>query len=1021
MAGTEDEREYLLDLAAPPLPARCRTGPTKKNMPRSSSPVRDEETPHRRRRKEKEHDRESTSSREKDKERQRRSESKLSGLGAEEGEKKKVRKHRRRSKSREGGVRERDSHLSSTATRERREGKEREKEKEKKVSMVVPEMERRVSTSGEAPKKSSYPTFSKAHSREAVGSREDVGNTKGTPFTPEATEISGMEKEKEARPKSTPAPTRAPPSPPLTAESPARSGSRGSLRKAAEEVKNEIKDGRRSTEVPAKGTAGNSAKNSRSNLSLRKDARLGDSEVSSMPGAFPEDERKSTPTSGYRRTVSTGSQPASIISQTTNSEHSEHSERTNTDSDATSIAPGQKRPERPRVKTNNDASPPSVTDSQPKTPTPLEQTFPTHHKQPTKTPIIDVAGANAYTSNHFGGLDPKTPMTAMPLPMNMSMPPPPPPPPMPPPPPTQGTPTVPRVDYLLKNGGLGTLIPRRLVPQQPVQAYNMYQSPAIGSIAPIEEYAKIFGSLHKRLDDYLHVLRSSGSMAVATGYKSVARRLLDKLSQVFARDISSQRCDCVVCKTTPQPTLSDEEDSGVSWGEILEFVSGRREYPQWPPFTIEADDAGLGISTGGLTAAPMQKLDIDVPEEYKDHYIRQNQKTKKAVQSWLAQQPEFPSSPPDEADEDTLMFAMMTKLDPHARNLFIALMHGQTSVSSSRAPTPAERPTQSSTALQRAKKALQRLYRLDKPPRDCEAAMYLLTNAHLHGMLATLAEVNEAEWDILVSGRFDGFLWSGAEAPFPPSVSQYNSPIASRGPSRGGMPNPHSRNTTPFSGVSQQSRAQQHHQQGQTPFSPLRNVVSPADSLPGHLFPSRGPTPGGGLHGLAAPPPVQMDEDTEIAVLAEVERNLFNDMERFEDAFEILHSRAELVRQLLRERSAGLSLQSQLRRGSNASELDARLGTPASGVTDIEGQGQEEEDDGLGDLASLAPDDSASQISSGRRERGKRERRETRRTPVPGTVYEEEEGGSVFEEFRGESRGESRNERRKGGGRRSKY
>jgi hypothetical protein len=470
------------------------------------------------------------------------------------------------------------------------------------------------------------------------------------------------------------------------------------------------------------------------------------------------------------------------------------------------------------------------------------------------------------------------------------------------------------------------------------------------------------------LDDYLSVLEQHGSLAVATGYKSVARRLLDKLSQVFARDISSERCDCVICKTTQQSSMSDEEDSGFSWGEILEFVAGRRELPQWPPFSMDSDSGILGSL--GSTQAPMQKLDIDVPEEYRDHYIRQNQKTKRAVQSWLAQQPDFPCSPPEEADEDTLMFAMMTKLNARQRNIFIALMHGQNFISELRAPTPAERPSTSSNALRRAKMALQRLYRLETAPRDCESAMYLLHNPHLHGMLATLAEVNEAEWEILISGRFDGFLWSGAEAPFQTAPS--------RTPSRGPNMTPFSRNVTPFSGVgSTQSRTT-------TPFGQTRSSLHTDPSLLHN---------GGGLSGLggmgAAPPaPVQLDEDTEIAVAAELERNLFLDMERLEDAFEALHGRAEMVRQMLRERSAGLAAQAQIRRGGYGLDpVGVRLDTPASGITDFD----EEDDDGLGDTASLAPDDSASQIG-GRRHRQRRERK----TPLPDTLPEEDE--SVFEE-----------------------
>ncbi|KAH9825400.1 5-methylcytosine g t mismatch-specific dna [Teratosphaeria destructans] len=845
-------------------------------------------------------------------------------------------------------VRERDSLPRSPVS-------ERGSSTKKKVAMVVPEMEKRPS--------SAYPSFSKAHSKESVaaGSLDDLRSAR--PHTPAATDLS--DKKSDSRiPKQ---PVNPPPSPPLTADNPdlRRPGSSGSVRKSSDDARPQRRERRRSTESPRRTAAG--VKTANSGTSLRKEAMYGQSEVSSMPGTFPDDERKTTPSSGYRRTVSTNSRPASVVTQNTES---------TIDSQATSVAPERKTRKSERIVPVHESSPPSATDSQPKTPV-QEFAIP---PMPGKTPVIDVGTLALDSPQSFG----MTPIASMP-------------PPPPPPPPMATAKEPPRVDYLLKNGGLPTAIPKRLVSAgSGVQSYNMYQSPALIQQAPIEEYSKVFSGIHKRLDDYLQVLRNNGSLAVATGYKSVARRLLDKLSQVFARDISSQRCDCVMCKTTPQPNLSDEEDSGISWGEILEFVSGRRELPQWPPFSIQPEE-GLGIS--GATQAPMQKLDIDVPEEYRDHYIRQNQKTKRAVQSWLEMQPEFAAGPPEEADEDTLMFAMMTRLDMQQRNFFIALMHGQSTISPSRAPTPADRPNAPSTALKRARKALQRLYRLDKSPRECECAMYLLNNPHLHGMIATLAEVNEQEWDILVSGRFDGFLWSGAEAPFPASASRFASPVGSRAPSRGMNATPFSqRSTTPFSGMSGMPPSR-----GPTPSHPLRNVMSNETANGNYqasMFPTRGPTPSLSGLGVSPPAPVQLDEETEIAVLAEVERNLFNDMERFEDAFEILHSRAELVRQMLRERQAGLAMQNQMRRGS-ADDPFVRLDTPASGVTDFE----ESEDDGLADLASLAPDDSASQISVNRRHR--KERR-SRRTPAP--VQEEDE--SAFEE-------ESR--RHVSSGRRSKY
>lgn len=898
-------------------------------------PSREDEP--RRRRKEYDRERDSTATKAKDKDRPR-SAKKL---------------HRRRSDdSREPGRDSPRPDKSSTSDLQ-------SSRSARKVTMLVPEMDRRTTATSEVKSRTSYPNFSKAHSREAVGSREDVVNPRLSLYTPEPTDLDQNARSKERRRASTPAntasapPTRAPPSPPLTAEEPdiRRSGSGSSMRKAADSAQADLQSGRKSMENAPRT---NGVKPSMSTSSIHKQPKADESVLSyathtsrststTMPGAFPGEgsgtddggARTSTPGSGYRRTVSTGSQPASTVTQT--------------DSDATSIAPDQKSHRPPQLASNHGSSPPSF-ESSPRTPTPHEQSFPASVKG---TPVIDVGGGTPqYSPQNFGM-------------QSMGMPPPPP----PPPPPMMAPTEVPRVDYLLKNGGLPYLVPKKLVGDrtQPT-TYGQYASPRIQQGAPTEEYAKIFAPVKARLEDYNKILAKNGSLAVATGYTSIARRLLDRLEKVFMRNISSERCHCVICATSPQVQLSDEEDSGVSWGEILEFVSGRRELPQWPPFTFPSDDSGLGIS--GVTQAPMQKLDIDIPEQYREHYLRQNKKTRTAVHNWLQQQ-DIPSSPPAEVDDDTLMYAMMTHLTPDRREYFLAILHGKSSLEeSTRAATPAERPA-SLKVLTKASMALQRLYRLPTTPRPPEATMYLVNNPDLHGMLATLAAVNEQEWDILVSGRFDGFLWSGAEAPFPPSASAYASPAASRGPSRG--PTPLSRNVTPFSaGIPSR---------GTTPFSPLRNVMSP-DNVP-QMFPSRGPTPGPG--GVAAPAPVQMDEETEIAVLAEVERAIFLDMEALEDQFEVLHKRAEEVRQLLRNRSAGLSMGAQMRRGSGASDVCVRLGTPASGFG---GMFPESEDgDGLDDAASLYPDDSASNISYNRRHRPNR--RHERRTPAP--VEEEDE------------------------------
>ncbi|KAL8823367.1 MAG: hypothetical protein Q9170_008366, partial [Blastenia crenularia] len=128
---------------------------------------------------------------------------------------------------------------------------------------------------------------------------------------------------------------------------------------------------------------------------------------------------------------------------------------------------------------------------------------------------------------------------------------------------------------------------------------------------------------------------------------------------------------------------------------------------------------------------------------------------------------------------------------------------------------------------------------------------------------------------------------------------------------------------------------------------------------------------------------------TEIATLAEIEREIYLGMEALEDAFEALHGKAETVRIALRQRGAGLAMANQMRRGNvgGGNNLDARLGTPA-------GVGWESEtDDGLGDEGSeLAPDDSASNVSRSRRRRPGR--RHERRTPA--MVEEEDEEGNCL-------------------------
>ena len=796
----------------------------------------------------------------------------------------------------------------------------------RRSSMPVPEVERRTSSVSPRGSKSSlhlgsktslpYPSFSKAHSKEAVGSREDVVNPRLSYYTPDPTDLErGKEQDLAGEIQNTAGV--APPSPPETtmdqrsrieaikAETVKVERKKLDLQKAAEDLKRSL---RRSSSGTSEGGLGQKSRSSKSRASLRESTKEGEKSTASAKRSKPSTPSKLRPkpatVEDTASATSLGKRSSFTKSTTTKSDTTNGS---GIDSNATSIAPDQPHVQSvPTPSSKSDSSPATVSDSSPTTPTLTEPQLPPARKETPANSIFSGL-ASAYGDS-----------------------------PMPPPPPPPPEIPMPRVDYLIQNGGLPQSISRSLL----VVGQTGPTCPSTSAIT--DQVNDFFGPFNHRLDDYNKVMSRNGSLAVATGYRSVARRLLDRLEAVFARDISSESCGCTLCQSSPTHDGELDDKRGVSWGEILEYVCGRQELPQWPPFVMDATHVGLGIS-GSEHVNPMQKLDVDVPDEFRDHYIRQSKKTKQDVDKWLDKQPQQPSSPPPEVDDETLTFAMLTRLDPEQRHVFSTLL----GIVPSRPPSTAgtEPGNTCSTSLLTSGLAIQRLYRLQRPPRDPETAMYLSANPSIHNVLATLAAVSDGEWEILTSGRFDGFLWSGADdipsSPYRPS---------SRGPSRG--PTPASRMATP--------------------------------SMP----PSRGPTPASTSVGA----PVALDEETEIAVLAEVEREIFNGMEALENAFEALHYKAETVRRALRERGAGLAQANQKRRGSLS--LDARLGTPAS---HLGGAWESETDDGIDDgMSELAPDDSASNVSSSRHRRPKR--RNERRTPA--LVEEEDEDEDELSQIR---------------------
>lgn len=758
-----------------------------------------------------------------------------------------------------------------------------------------------------------YPTFSKAHSKEAVWDNDP--ERKPSILTPDPTDLTDgkgpVAGSRRDRVKANPRRDchNAPPSPPLTVDQQSsRKGSAGGVKVADDEdgVEN-AKDAKPKVKIqqtPSRPT---------SSTSWKKDeaSKAGKSRPSTPIRSRPHGDLNSpsrstsyrTPNAKLRDIVDVPKRSASHTVKSPSRSLAE-TESTN-DSDSTSIAPNQS-PIYRRLSTDR----------------PLSRN---HDPKDRRPPPIEI-----FLEEENGlGISTGTPVA-----------------PPPPPPPPQMPISVPRVDYLLQHGGLNYQVPKHLLGAG--ESVNMPEQ----LLHPQTGVVKVFEPFHHLLDDYSHVISKNGSLAVATGYKSVARRLLDRLEAVFSRDISSETCCCPIC----QQDENRQTASGVSWGEVLELVSGRRELPSWPPFRIAP--AAREQVTLGEEYIPMQKLDIDVPEEFREHYIRQSKKTKQAVDKWLLSQNE--QNLPNAVDDGTLSFAMMTYLDPEQQRLFSALLGIRESTPAPRTDTP--QPQARPEPLIIAALAIQRLYRLSAPPRDCEVAMYMLNNSNIHNVLATLAAISNDEWEILISGRFDGFLRSGAEDPPLTSASA---------PPRAG-----SRSSTPF-----------------TPN--LHRRSTPSQSELGFRPKSQ---PYGANPAATYGAPIGLDEDNEIAALAEIERDIYLTMEALEDAFEALHCKAEIIRRAIRERGAGLSVANQARRGTTAS-LDARLGTPASLSGSTWGSGVE--DDGIDDEVSLAPDDSASNISSNRRRRPKR--RNERRTPA--LVEEDEELDVVSYDSRFDGKG----------------
>ena len=801
-----------------------------------------------------------------------------------------------------------------------------------------------------------YPTFSKAHCREYVQSKEDVTLKTGhgtDPLTPDATDVGSGEKMRR---------TKSADSPVTRKTSSARREPRTTGTRPPTPPDTDISAAKDREGTPPAAAEGDAACNA-----PEPRLRLRASRVSAAAGRDGRSRSRvsRTPSQAtFVRSPAARSPPAGarVDEESTITESTEKPSPPRSPATDGTARPDLLDQDQAFVR-GVDLSPESAPDSSPKTPTQTAQFPPppsSFQHEKFHYPRYGHPASGAPTPSQTPASDLGNP------------------PPRPPPPPPINIQETPKVDYLTQNGGLAHAAPKNFLAVLPRQNGTRPSNP------PLRGAETLFAPFFNLLDQYQSVLTSNRSVAVATGHRTVARRLLDRLENVFSRDLPLDGCSCIICEH------SGELRRGLGWGEVLERVSGRLDLPQWPPFDLGSLASKATEDMTDLPARPASpvNLDPDIAEEFREHYIKQSKRVRVAVGKWMSNVADTPAPSPHDIDDETLAFAILTSLNQEDRPYFNALLLGSRELQPAmRAPTPLRKPR--SEFVVKSGLALQRLYRLQQAPRDAETAVYLVNNPHMHDLLRTITDINPSEWEILTSGRFDGFLWSGATGGGGGGDDDVITPTA-EAPSRGAvLANSFFPSSRPGTGL------------GAGRHSPAAVGGSRTTTPIGSSY-SRGATPASFVSGMSTASSsypsrhaVSNDEETEVAAVAEVEREIFAGMEALEDAFEMLHRKAETVRTALRQRGAGLQVSLQNRR---ASSLGGGAGIdvlPNSGGLspgcERPSWGDEEsmvsESDWGGDDFELAPDDSASNISSSRHRRPKR--RNERRTPAP--IEEEEE------------------------------
>ena len=368
------------------------------------------------------------------------------------------------------------------------------------------------------------------------------------------------------------------------------------------------------------------------------------------------------------------------------------------------------------------------------------------------------------------------------------------------------------MDYLLPHGGLIRPICISFSPNE--DPHEIRYIPGNGGEVPEVSYAPgsedatdaklaatIFAPLHDSLDAYTQILANGGSVAVGTGYRSVARRLLERVEALFARDI------------------------GLPWGETLEWLRGKRRRERLPVLPVLPVRGLLKKGASGLddgetptilgnnygeeepcqTPAPPPVLQPPPADGQGVHQMLaegEKIRTKTKVEEWLEETETVLSTTINNNTSGGVTLNGPSQLNGKSNdaagsfyvtlaNQFNSPHHNQHpqahNIQQDAASTVSQEEEEEklvsgiilellneslpqkdlyaqyladNALLEQTMLALRRLYPAFPAHTISRsiAALYLLLHPDLHHVLEAIARITKGELDLLNSGRFDGFL-----------------------------------------------------------------------------------------------------------------------------------------------------------------------------------------------------------------------------------------------------------------------